>query len=426
MFGNRDLRGIKGVTFYDRKEKELVVNPDREFVGLDELPLPAIHLLPKYDSMSIVESVGCFDSCSFCSIHTFHNRPGRVGYRLKSPSRIKLEVEQATKLGAKNINLIGELTLYQRQRAFEIADGIDTYHLPWTADSHPRFVLMQKEILPELKKKGLRRLQMGIESGSQHCLDIYNKQTTTNTNEAALEAALSAGIKAHISLIIFNPYATMNDLQQNIDFLYRHLGLLSEEDDYPKQIYHRWIPNPGTALYEQAERDGLVISGVWGDDTFRFRDLKVAKAYALLKYFNHEYRKAYKEAIDDAKKQLEDLAEKNENTPVGMLEVGAAYLNLWRISRIPIDVLSIAHETASEGGNGKNNINVFCQKALSLPKPKTLLPIETPLQDDETSEILRSQLDNFVKEFTGNISLSLKDDVQIVFLQKPDENLPSS
>jgi len=307
LFKGKALREIDGITFLDNGK--VVVNPDRRLADLNELPPPAFHLLPPasdYDSLPVEESRGCCFKCSFCSIAEMY-----PSYRLKSPRRIRSEVQRIVGLGIKSIKLIGELVLLDENRALEIADMMSEFGCNWKMDGHPTLVIKQKKILPILAEKGLKVIEMGVESGNQNSLNLYAKQTTPRISQEAIDLVLASGIFPLIDFINFEPYLTMKDLEDNIRFIMRNLRLLSEAPSYPlENIFKPWIPIPGTPLFEKATKEKLVISIEKTDTTsylkmrnaqhyFIFRDNKVKRVTDIIDYFVKRYGERYYQMLGE-------------------------------------------------------------------------------------------------------------------------------
>jgi radical SAM superfamily enzyme YgiQ (UPF0313 family) len=290
LFEGRELYGIKGVTFHNGKE--VVVNPDRELVDLNNLHPPALHLLPpikEYDyELSIEESRGCKYKCSFCSITNFYPYP-----RLKNPERIRIDAEKAKESGAKMINFISELALWDRDRALKIADIMEEFGYEWKINAHPTLVVKQKDILPTLKQKGLISVLTGIESANISSLKVYNKGTTPKINEEAIKILDDAGIIPKMGFITFQPYMSINDVHKNIIFMISHLSHFSNHYDYPENLSHSWIPDTNTPLYERAKAD-KIITFEGGKVRLTYRDKKVSEVRKSYHYFLGKYLKQYR------------------------------------------------------------------------------------------------------------------------------------
>ena len=358
LFNDRELHGINGITFYDGKK--VVVNPSRELVDLNKLPPPAFHLLQsvsEYDLMLVEESRGCCFKCSFCSIAEMY-----PSYRLKSPERIRLEVENIVKLGIRDIELIGELVLLHEDRALKIADVMEEFGCGWKTDGHPALVVKHKKILPILVENGLKVIETGIESGNQHSLNVYNKQTTPKINAEAVQAILAAGIFPLLDFINFEPYLTMEDLEENIRFIMRHLRLFSKAPSYPlENIFKPWIPIPGTRLFEKANRENLVISTESGGTTtsylkmtnaqhfFRFRGEKVQRVVDLIDYFLKSYGERYYRMLEQFIKEETILSESPRAEALAV---------------IPAYILCMAYAVVKNDISGEVIVDWYCQQRL--------------------------------------------------------------
>jgi len=358
LFSNRELHGVKGLTFYDGKR--IVTNPHRELIDLDEIPPPAFHLLEpvsKYDSLLAEESRGCCFKCSFCSIAGMYR-----SYRLKSPERIRLEIENIAELGVRIIDLIGELVLLNEDRALRIADIMEEFDCSWKIDAHPTFVVKRKKILPVLAKKGLKGIEMGVESGNQHSLDLYNKQTTPQINNEAAKAVLDAGIFPHLDFINFEPYLTMEDLKENIQFVMRHIRIISMAPSYPlENLFKPWIPIPGTPMFERAKSEGLVVS-IEKSDTdsypkmrnaqhfFVFRDEHVKRVADSIDYFLKRYGERYHQMLDQLTREEGYLFSDSPKATA--------------IAAVPAYILCMAYAVVKNNIPGQMIIDWYCQQRL--------------------------------------------------------------
>jgi len=357
LFNNRELYGIKGITFYDGAK--VIVNPDRELADLNGLPSPALHLLPpatEYPLLPVEESRGCCFKCSFCSIAEMY-----PSYRVKLPERIRSDVENIVKFGVREIELIGELVLLNEDRALRIADIMEEFGCGWKIDAHPTLVAKHRRILPVLAEKGLKVIEIGVESGNQHSLDLYNKQTTPKINEEAVEAILAAGIFPLLDFINFDPYLTMKDLEENIRFIMRHLRLLSKAPSYPlENIFKPWIPIPGTPLFERANSEKLVISAEREDTAsylkmknarhfFVFKDKRVKEVTDLIDYFLKGYGERYYRMLEQI---AEDGSVFSESPKAIALAIVPAYILCMAYAVVENDIL------------GEAIIDWYCQQTL--------------------------------------------------------------
>jgi radical SAM superfamily enzyme YgiQ (UPF0313 family) len=373
LFNQSDLNDIKGVTFYDGEK--VVVNPDREFADINKLPTPAFHRIGSfevYDGRApFEESRGCTYRCSFCSIYQMF-----PNVRLKDLRKVRSEIETIYELGGRTPYTIGEFVLITEDRALGMADIMTEFDFKeWAITAHPTLVLKQKKILPELSKKRLREIAMGIESANQNSLDVYNKGTTPKMNQEAIDACVDAGIHPLIYFINFQPYMSLEDLYENIVFLGHNFHHYFFNDEYPNEyLFKRWIPGPGTPLFDRAAKDNLIN---YGKEISKFlfipRDKRIADVISLIEYFYRNHGESYYGLLDDFLKQGLPNTKKNLK-------------KLISIKMMPMDVLRLSYSLVKHGTPKKEFIDWYCtEKVRMIQKgvdtPETSIPL--PLEDAE-------------------------------------------
>jgi radical SAM superfamily enzyme YgiQ (UPF0313 family) len=119
-----------------------------------------------------------------------------------------------------------------------------TFSLAARADQ----VARRPDVLHVLKSAGCSSIEMGIESGSQSVLDRYQKDLTVAVNREAIHLVRKAGIRVMIDYIMFDPWSTMAELKESLDFL----EAINAEATYPAVVYSSLSFYPGTPLYDRA------------------------------------------------------------------------------------------------------------------------------------------------------------------------------
>ena len=66
---------------------------------------------------------------------------------------------------------------------------------------------------------GLIRAYVGIESGAQHALEVFGKRTSVADNRHAVLTLQQLGILADFNLLMFNPYTTLDDVEDDLAFV---------------------------------------------------------------------------------------------------------------------------------------------------------------------------------------------------------------
>lgn len=176
--GEGNLKTIKGLAFI--KDGVFIETEPPEIIeNLDSLPLPAYHSsLHKKHSYGklIFTGRGCPYQCAYCA-----PSPGKEKVRLRS---IPLVLEEI-KLNLKNnsdlnyIIIMDDTFTLNRQRMEEFCQGMKTIRkerdVVWYCECHVGQIKNWMDILPTMIDAGLIRLQIGIESGDQKVVDLYNK-----------------------------------------------------------------------------------------------------------------------------------------------------------------------------------------------------------------------------------------------------------
>jgi anaerobic magnesium-protoporphyrin IX monomethyl ester cyclase len=180
-----DLEHVKGIVF--RRDGELVFAEPRPLVqDLDELPMPARHLLPldKYvpqpndgpylPKAAVISSRGCPYPCIFCDHGTFGTR-----YRSFSAKRIVDEMEDlVNNHGVKDIAFVDSLFMISRERVSGIIDEIHRRGIKvhWTCTI--RANIADEAILRQMKEAGCWRVRIGVEAGDEDILKLIRKEVS--------------------------------------------------------------------------------------------------------------------------------------------------------------------------------------------------------------------------------------------------------
>lgn len=263
-----DWKNIKGLIF---KENGNII--DTGWPGyinnLDELPLPSWHLydLKKYDRISLSNrnsppgyletSRGCPWECVFCN----KNIQGRK-FRPKSSKRVVDEIEYMLKSGFKEINILDDTFSTDINRAKAICDEIANRNLkfPWHPLNGIRVDRVDKELFVKMKKAGCYKVSFGIESGNQEVLNKIDKKIKLEQVRNAVHWAKEVGFETFGYFMIGLPGETEESIKDTIRFA-KELKL-----DIAK--FNITIPLPGTKLFDEWERSGLIKTKDWSKYNF--------------------------------------------------------------------------------------------------------------------------------------------------------------
>jgi len=109
------------------------------------------------------------------------------------------------------------------------------------------------KLLKLMRSSGFKLVIVGIESGNEEDLIIYNKHTSVDENKLTLKLLTEAGIYAQtIGFIMLNPYTTRTKLTLNYKFLCE-FGIGSIARFVKKLRVHTQ-----TEIYDRVKKDGLI------------------------------------------------------------------------------------------------------------------------------------------------------------------------
>lgn len=313
----RSLAEVAGLGY--REGKRIKLTPARALLqNLDEIPFPARDLLPPVGNYpgfmdpidqkprikaSLISSRGCPFHCHFCSIITFYAASPGKSWRGRSVANVVDEMEQLARVGgASHFEFQDDNFFVQPKRALEIAEalrarGVDfTFAFLTRADQ----IVKGEKYFSAFRQAGLRYVGAGLESGSQGSLDRLNKETTVEENSRALQILWGNDVAAQVDFIMFEPNTTVEDLEQNLDFIESH-GLFGY---FPPIILSTLALFPGTRSREEAEAAGIAFGSVHESLPYHFQNQDAARVKVLLDQSMSTFGAAWYELVIDLQDEL--------------------------------------------------------------------------------------------------------------------------
>lgn len=253
---SNDLSKIKGLGY--RNNGRITINPEKDFIeDLDEIPLPARHLLPmeRYfqintgrDSLStekrqtsLITSRGCPYHCTFCSAIALWGRK----WRKRSAENVLQEIEQLVrKYKIKEISFEDDNLILDRDRFEKICQGIieRDFRIKWNTPNGIAIKNLDPNLIKLMRKSGCKRLNFGIESGDKYILnEVIKKELSLDRVKQVIAWCKSEGIITLGYFVLGMPGETKDSIRGTIDFA-KELSL----DEVGLFIA---TPFPGTELY---------------------------------------------------------------------------------------------------------------------------------------------------------------------------------
>ena len=233
----QDPIGLRGVV--RRGPKGVVHGASRPFIrDLDQLPLPAWDLvdmeayLSRWESRTgerrsaILTSRGCPFDCSWCSKPAF----GRT-YRQQSPERVLLELRALKeRYHVDYVRFCDDVFGISRPWLTELLDRMIEERLDLRFECLARVDLLKPDLLAPMRRAGLERVYVGVESGSQKMLDLMNRGTRLAQIERTAESLREHGIREFWFLMLGYPGEDLEDIEATLALFRRfspeeYLGL---------------------------------------------------------------------------------------------------------------------------------------------------------------------------------------------------------
>jgi len=255
--GGDVAKGIKGVIAHSEDpipEEDVYFSNDLDTYPIIDRTL--VDYTRYYDVMgeggiftSIVTSRGCPYRCTFC------NTP-RHRYRVQSPERVCEEIEACIRLGIKEVYFVDDTFNITNQRVHDLCDEIIRRGLEFSWTVRFRVKGVDRPLLLKMKEAGCARIQLGVEQGTEEGLLRLKKDVTSREIESAFALCREVGINTVAYFMIGTPVErSRQDVLDTIEYSIRL------KPDFV--MYNIMTPFPGTTLYDEGVRDGVLELEPW-------------------------------------------------------------------------------------------------------------------------------------------------------------------
>ena len=252
--------GVKGLAYMNGNGKAVYNEPRPLMDNLDELPLPARHLVNQEDYAPknhdlIFSSRGCPGRCSFCSGHLFGKK-----FRFRSAQNVLDEIFHLyDSYGTTHFHFVDDAMSIKKERFEEICMGLlrSRVHLTWSMMT--RVDAVNEDILRLAASAGCTQIDYGVESGFQETLKRIHKPHTAEMVKRIIPLTAKFGIKPNVFFILGFPWEDEEALHMTL----KHMKELSPYvEEFHPAIASVLIPFPGTEIYEKY-RDEFGFADWW-------------------------------------------------------------------------------------------------------------------------------------------------------------------
>lgn len=259
-----DLNDVDGICF--QKDDNTIITKEREFIDLNERPIPDYKLLNVSDyittevfsesNIMMLTSRGCPHNCMFC----YNGGYNKGKYRTLTPENFIRHLQYIIK----NFNIFAVIFnddnfFVDKKRVEDICNLIIKNKLNVTFKTTCRIeyiVSYSKDFLSLMKKAGFIELYLGVESGSNKILSFIKKGCTKDDVIKACMKLKEVGIVPKFSFMAGFPKEEKEDIIETLDLMVELIELNKDAHCTPIQLFS---PYPKTELFDISIEDGLKI-----------------------------------------------------------------------------------------------------------------------------------------------------------------------
>ncbi len=278
----RDVHGLSYV-----ENGEVIKTPLRPLTeNIDDFPYPARDSLPlvlkRQPSVSMLSSRGCYGGCSFCSVVPFFSSFG-PRCRVRSTENIIDEMQMLINTyGVHNIifndaEFAGGIAI-NRAQTIEIAQEIIKRNFNIHFSIQCRVNDIDIDTFEILKQAGLRRVFLGVESGSQAVLDRFKKGVTVQDNIGAIEILSKLDVYVSMGFIMFDEQTTFEEVSENMDFIKQVKSLMPKGKLQDVFIATKALPLAGSEVERKLKQSGR-YEGNCLDFNYKLNDPNMEKLF---------------------------------------------------------------------------------------------------------------------------------------------------
>ena len=273
LAGGESVVGIAGCTCRDGVK--VLQNPPRPMRDMNEftpanydlLPVARYFKLKREKQLDYVSSAGCYFRCTFCADPFVFQRK----WTALKPQRMGEELEDLwRRYRFDDLHLQDETYFTYRQRVTAVAEEFLRRGLKftWTATMRAdQGTRMADEEFALCKRSGLRRVLIGVESGSQAMLKWMKKDITIEQIFTAAERCLRYDVAVDFPMIVGFPDEPEESVWETLAIAKR---LRAMSPKFKTQIFF-YQPYPGSPIAEAVRAKGYLMPQTldeWADFDF--------------------------------------------------------------------------------------------------------------------------------------------------------------
>jgi anaerobic magnesium-protoporphyrin IX monomethyl ester cyclase len=256
------INDIKGICFRT-ENNDIIKTPQESIIDINHTLSMDYSLIDVEEyfkrkgrrQLDYISSIGCTYRCAFCADPFVFKRK----FSALSSQRVADEIEMLYKqFSFSDINFQDDTFFTYPERILSLSKELINRNIKiqWTAtmraDQGDR---ISQEDFNLLADSGLKRLLVGVESGSQEMMDKLKKDIKKEQVIHTAEKCIKAGIHIQFPFIVGLPDESDKEFEESINFA---IELLNMSDLFSPSFFY-FKPYPGSNITEKATNDGLQL-----------------------------------------------------------------------------------------------------------------------------------------------------------------------
>lgn len=420
---NGSLYEVPSLTFFDSEKNEIISTQPRNLPLAETssgkiIPDLIPQLREKGGIVWVSSSRGCPWDCSFCSVSAFREITGAKGKTRREVRPINdviYELSELYNLGIRHFVFADDEMLTGSNEDYErwvqLAAGINNIGKDITFQCSVRSDVIwnhkdtdggnkRRTAFHKLVEAGLTHVYMGLESGSPSQLKRYNKSEDVDTHLNTIRILREEGVLVGAGFIMFDPFMTLEEIQENIDFIKEAELVTHSRKDYIGDVFDLLRVQRDARFKDMLSAAGLLRDPIPGTlfYNYEFKDLKVRRIAVTCISLAAE--------IDDFFESLKNsvFAKELADEKTGSISPETTLLNHYLIELRLLDLSMLEELVSSSKETGQDYDTAFNSTILNFKSNRKNI-IEQLYEDLNTGRII----DKDIIYVLGSIIDSMKD-----------------
>jgi radical SAM superfamily enzyme YgiQ (UPF0313 family) len=281
-------------TIYYKKDKQ-IISPIKKYNRIFSYPPPLLELFPykkykipiakKHPFAVVITSLGCPYKCRFCTIANY-------GVKYREIENVIEEFEKLKKMNIKEILFQDPTFTVNSKYLTSLLNKMIEKKYNFSFSCNSDINSMNEEKIKLLKQAGCHTVNIGLESGDDNILKLYNKQLNTKKAVEIVNLFKKYKIRTLGYFIIGLPGETGETIKKTIDFAlsldvdYASFAIATPDvgSDLRKEAIEKGWIEEDIDFFDSTENPVLNIPDLPKEEIIALRNLAERKFYFRLKY----------------------------------------------------------------------------------------------------------------------------------------------